>query len=115
MRTSALAAVHEARVAGNGHSEWGLMQPARVKGQGFIVQELPLPLVSSPSAGGPVLGLCTCARGYVNDLASLQRTRTLISRSSEASLPGWWPMPVAQPCEPDMTCAPQPAYNTTSA
>jgi hypothetical protein len=40
-------------VAGNGHSEWGLMQPARVKGQGFIVQELPLPLVSSPSAGEP--------------------------------------------------------------
>ena len=41
-------------MAGNGHSEWGLMQPARVKGQGFIVQELPLPLVSSPSAGEPV-------------------------------------------------------------
>jgi hypothetical protein len=54
VRTSAMAAVHEARVAGNGHSEWGLMQPARVKGQGFIVQELPLPLVSSPSAGEPV-------------------------------------------------------------
>jgi hypothetical protein len=54
VRTSAMAAMHEARVAGNGHSEWGLMQPARVKGQGFIVQELPLPLVSSPSAGEPV-------------------------------------------------------------
>ena len=61
VRTSAMAAMHEARVAGNGHSEWGLMQPARVKGQGFIVQELPLPLVSSPSAGAPmplVVGLC---------------------------------------------------------
>ena len=49
-----MAAMHEARVAGNGHSEWSLMQPARVKGQGFIVQELPLPLVSSPCAGEPV-------------------------------------------------------------
>jgi hypothetical protein len=61
VRTSTLAAVHEARVAGNGHSEWGLMQPARVKGQGFIVQELPLPLVSSPSAGERLgLGLRSC-------------------------------------------------------
>jgi hypothetical protein len=49
LRTSALAAVHESRVAGNGHTAWSLMQPARLKGQGFVVQELPLPLVSAPS------------------------------------------------------------------
>ncbi len=49
LRTSALAAVHEAQVAGNGHTAWSLMQPARLKGQGFIMQELPLPLVSAPS------------------------------------------------------------------
>lgn len=55
VRTSAMAVVHQAQVAGNGHSAWGLMQPARVKGQGFIVQELPLPLVSSPSGGRPLL------------------------------------------------------------
>ena len=69
-----MAAMHEARVAGNGHSEWSLMQPARVKGQGFIVQELPLPLVSSPSAGEPVHLVVSLCFSFQTPATALYKT-----------------------------------------